>query len=283
MIKSRIGHRLPGVTATCAALLLALAACGGDSTAPSTLDSNAALQSLTLGLNGLSDVGTASGALADPTFGGIAPLLSQINVTIDGKSQSMFALGLRESFPPGTCSEDLFIDPSFPAQPGVCTPLPLALALVAWQSHAANAPPDKMFIILADVGTSNFDFLSSVDMSPALALYVDGQNDVWLSDAGSLTSAVTATAQACSLPLPPYAKMGSCSVAGFDEQGAIAFESFTGAAPITSRVNLTIPRQTLNGLWEAITETQPITVSGPPPAFQQMQLLLPRVGFNRSR
>jgi hypothetical protein len=283
MMISRIGHRLPGVTATCAGLLLALAACGGDSTAPSSLDSNAALQSLTLGLNGLSDVGSPSGALADPTFGGIAPLLSQVHVTIDGKSQSMFALGLRESFPPGTCEEDLFIDPSFPPQPGVCTPLPLALAVVAWQSHAANAPPDKLFIILADVGTSNFDFLSSVDMSPALALYVDGQSDVWISDAGSLTSAVTATGQACSLPLPPYAKKGSCSVAGFDEQGEIAFEPFTSSAPITSRVNLTIPRQTFNGLWEAITETQPITVSDPPPAFQRMQLLLPRVKLDRSR
>jgi hypothetical protein len=283
MIKPRIGHRLPGVTATCAALLLALAACGGDSTAPNALDSNGALQSLSLGLNGLSSLGSPSGALADPTFGGIAPVLSQINVTVDGKSQSMFALGLRESFPPGTCEEDLFIDPSLPPQPGVCTPLPLALAIVAWQSHAANAPPDKLFLILTDVGTSEFDFLSSVDVSPALALYVDGQNDVWLSDAGSLISVVTATGQACSLPLPPYAKMGSCSVAGFDEQGEIAFEPFTGAAPITSRVNLTIPRQTLNGLWESITETQPITVSVPPVAFEKMRLLLPSVGLKRSR
>ena len=42
----------------CAGLLLSLTACGSDSTGPSTLDSNAALQSLALGIAG--DAGTSN-------------------------------------------------------------------------------------------------------------------------------------------------------------------------------------------------------------------------------
>ena len=41
---------------------------------------------------------------------------------LDGAAQGMYAIGLRESFPAGTCEETLFIDPLFPPEPGVCTP-----------------------------------------------------------------------------------------------------------------------------------------------------------------
>jgi hypothetical protein len=50
-------------------------------------------------------------------FGGIGPLLGQVNVTIDGTSQAMFALGPRETFPLGRCEETLFT-PLVPPTPG---------------------------------------------------------------------------------------------------------------------------------------------------------------------
>jgi hypothetical protein len=236
--------------------------CGGDSsTGPSSLDSGAALQSLAIGMQGV--------LLASPTtphpnasFGGIAPLLDQDTVTIDGASQSMFALGLRETFPAGTCEETLFIDSVLPPQPGVCTPPALGLVVILWQAHSATQRPDRMIFVVADAGTSNFD-LASAPMSAtlALALYAEGDNNLWSSLSGTLTSQVAATNQTCNLPLPPYAKSGACNIATFDEQGSIVFEPLSQNVPSTNRVNVMIPRHTLHGLWVAISEVQPAPVT----------------------
>jgi hypothetical protein len=245
-------------------LLIVVSACG-DSTgpSPSRLDSNAALQSLALGMGAVSGFESPTAPQIRPSFAGIAPLLDQMEVTIDGKSQTMFALGLRQSFPAGTCEENIFIIPTFPPPPGVCTPPQFGLTLILWQSHSASAPPDRLIFIAADAGTSNFDFFNALprpaDVFPALALYMEGEENFWVSLSGTLTSQVAATNQSCELPLPPYAKAGSCSVATFDEQGAIVFEGFSETVPSTKRLNLTIPRRTIHGLWLVITETQPVT------------------------
>jgi hypothetical protein len=266
-----------------------IAACG-DSSGPSSLDANAALQSLALGLQDGGSVAVI-GSLTTPDiaaeFGGIAPLLTQTTVTIDGKSQTMFAMGFRESFPEGTCEESLFVDLAFPPDPGVCTPVSLSNALVFWQSHSSNEPPDRMLFIVADPGTVSFDFATtSPDVAfPAFALYVEGQQDVWASLSGTLTSSVTSMNQPCSVTQPPYAKTWTCSFASFDEQGQMVFEPFDFDQTSTARMTIAIPRQTLHGIWLAITETQPAPLS---PLASRFRLLAPQLsritpGFSRVR
>jgi hypothetical protein len=238
-----------------------LAGCGSDSTGPGSIDRNGALQSLALGLQTMGGVPTPSAPDFGTSFGGIAPLLGEVDVTVDGSPQRMFGFGLRETFPAGTCEETLFVDPSFPPPQGVCTPPPLGVVLILWQSHAANAPPDKLLFIVAEPGTSDFSFASTngVVVLPAFALYMQDQDNVWSSLSGSLTSTVTGINEPCSLPLPPYAKKGDCSFAAFDEQGQIVFEPFTFDQPNTRRLTIALPRQTLHGLWLAISEVQPVT------------------------
>jgi len=246
---------LPGVTTGCAALLLSLAACGSDSTGPSTnLDAAAALQSLSLVT---STDGTGSGISAPALLASFAPQLDQMNVTINGKSQTMFALALRETYPDGTCEEALVVDPLNPDPPGQCTPPPVNFRLALWQSHSADTPPDRLAVAVAEIGPVNFEDLTSGTGAPGgFALYAEGQDNVWVSVSGTLTSNVSATSQSCVVPLPPYAKSGSCSVATFDEQATITFEPVTGSTMVT----LEIPRQTIRGIWQAITETQTVTL-----------------------
>jgi hypothetical protein len=236
-----------------------MAACGSDSTGPGSVDATAALQSLALGLQTVGGVQDPTAPDLSTSLAAVAPLLSQVSVTIDGASQNMFAFGLRETFPAGTCEETLFVDPLFPPEPGVCTPPPLGLSLILWQSHAANEPPDRMILIVADAGTSNFDFSSSsLEVLPAFAIYIQGQDNIWGSLSGTLTSQIAGGAQTCNIPLPPYAKGGACSIATFDEQGSIVFEPFTLDAPTTQRLTIAIPHQTLHGLWLAISEVQSV-------------------------
>jgi hypothetical protein len=262
-----------GVTAACAGLLVFISGCGSDSTGPSRLEPSAALQSLALGMRSLLVAPSPIPGTMDESFGGIAPLLDQIDVTIDGKSQTMFAIGTRETFPEGTCLEDVFIFPSMPPLDGVCTPPDLGLGLILWQSHSAFAPPDRMILVVGDIGTIDFNSLAILEYTAdgtaaatsGVAIYLEGEDKFWISQSGTLTSQVAATSQSCGLTLPPYAKSASCSIATFNEQGAITFEGFTETGPSTERLTVTIPRQTLHGLWLAITETQPITV----PEFQR--------------
>jgi len=250
-------HKAPAILA-CATFLLA--ACGSDSTGPAALDASGALQSLALGLNQLGGVETPTTTEASAAFTAIAPLLDQVNVTIDGSSQGMYAIGLRESFPPGTCEETLFIDPLYPPEPGVCTPPVLGLAVLLWQTHSATQVPDKLILLSGDAGTSDFDL--STATAPAIAIYVEGQDKVWVSESGTLTSTVTASNQTCNtVPLPPYAKSGTCSFATFTEQGSIVMADFAMASS-NKTLTLGIPSITMDGLWLAITEVQPVPATG---------------------
>jgi hypothetical protein len=254
------------------ALLLSLSACSDSSgPGPSKLDPNAALQSLALGMGALVTVETPGvGPTVVTSLDEIAPLLDQVNVGIDGSSETMFALGMRETFPAGTCAENIFVDPAFPPPPGQCTSPQLGLGVLLWQSHSASAPPDRMIFLLADAGTINFDFASNFyDIGPnppplpGIGIYMENFEDIWLSMSGTLTSQIAATSQSCGLPLPPYAKSGSCSIATFDEQGTITFAEFSETGTGARYRVITIPRQTIRGLWQSITETQPIDLSLP--------------------
>jgi hypothetical protein len=252
---------LSRVTAACAGLVMFMSGCG-DSTAPGRLDAISALRSLELGM-GVVAGDLPIGAPENGFFSAIGPFLNQVDVTIGGKSQTMFALGLRESFPPGTCLESIFIFPSIPPDNAVCTPMGPEIAVILWQSHSAFAPPDRLILITGDAGTSNFGFVTSpptqADEIPVFAFYMEGQDNLWVAQSGTLTSQVTATGESCGVPLPPYAKAGSCSLASFDEQAAITFESLD-ESPDTPLLDVTIPRQTFHGLWQVITETQQVTV-----------------------
>jgi hypothetical protein len=260
-----IGSRARSYSALVVFATAILSACGSDSTGPGSIDSNAALQSLSLVLEGVGGISSPTAPEVNASFGGIAPLLDQVTVTIDGASQTMFGLGLRQTFPDGTCEETLFVNSAFPPEPGVCTPPPTGLVVILWQAHSASLPPDRMILIVADTGTRNFDFgLASPDQLLEVmlfALYVEGEDNIWGSQSGTLTSRVAATSQSCDLPLPPYAKSGACNIATFDEQGSIVFEPFLNDATSTRHPNLTIPQQTLHGLWLAISEVQPVPFS----------------------
>jgi hypothetical protein len=255
-------QRISGVLAC--ATLISLAGCGKDSTGPSNLDSASALQSLRLGLGSISDIEGPSGATAVASLGAIAPLLDQVTVDIDGTSRTMFGLVLRESYPAGTCDENVFVDPSFPPPPGVCTPVSLGTALILWQSHAASAPPDRMIFIVGDEGTTNFDFTSTASF-PGIAIYIEGPNFL-LSSTGTLTSHTVSSGSTCTVPLPPYAKSATCTLATFSEQGSITLESDPGTSGSAHRT-LTLAPQSLHGLWLAITEVQPVSLPTALPLF----------------
>jgi hypothetical protein len=122
-----------------------------------------------------------------------------------------------------------------------------------------------MIVIVADAGTSDFNVFDNLydgTAIPAFAMYMQGENSFWMSLSGSLTSQIAATTQSCGLPLPPYAKAGTCSVANFDEQGSITFEEvsesaiISSAGPIGKQLSVSIPQQALHGLWLDVTETQ---------------------------
>lgn len=248
------------IAAGLAFAFLAVSACSSDSTGPSNLDATSALKSLAIGLERMGTAGSTATLTMNPSFGGIAPFLNQVTVNIDGSSQTMFGFALRETFPDGTCWESIFTN-VVPADPTVCTPPPLGVGLMLWQSHSASEPPDRIAIIAADAGTSNFSFDPASPSFPGIAIYVEGQNNFWASESGTLTSTVSATSQSCDIPLPPYAKSGHCNIATFDEQGSIVLTSFdmTNAASLTGPTRtLTIPNQSLHGLWMAVTEIQPI-------------------------
>ncbi len=236
---------------------LFVSACGSDSTGPTSLDANAALQSLALGLSQAGGIGATTNE-ANATFSAIAPVLDQVNITIDGASQGMYALGLHESYPAGTCEENLFVLTIAPPQPGVCTPPSLTVAVILWQTHSATQPPDRMILLVGDPGTSNFDFTLAGNDFPAAAIYFEGQNKVWASESGTLTSQVTSSNQTCSVTPPPYAKSATCSIATFAESGSVVLSAFAVSGPTTETVTIGIPSITLRGIWLAVTEIQPV-------------------------
>jgi hypothetical protein len=263
-----------------------MSGCGSDSTGPGHVDSSTALQSLALGLQSMGGTGSPT-TPTDPNalFGGIG-VLDQVNVTIDGAAQTMFALGLRETFPTGTCLENLFT-PLVPPTPGQCTPPALGTAVILWQAHSATLVPDRMIFIATDAGTVNFGLASTpLNGVPAFAIYLEGGNNLWSSPSGSITSLITATSQTCNFPLPPYAKSATCSVATFDEQASIVLEPFSLALPGTQQLTIGIPRQTLHGLWLAISEVQPVPLTGANrlvPGFLGTRLMRLAQGFTPAR
>ncbi len=247
-----------------------------------------ALQSLALGLSQAGGIGSPTTTEADATFSAIAPVLDKVNVTIDGTSQGMYALGLHETFPPGTCDEALFLVPISPPEPGVCTPPPLIVAIILWQTHSAMQPPDRMILLVGEPGTSNFDFTVAGNDFPAAAIYYDGPNKIWESESGTLTSQVTATSQTCSIVLPPYAKSANCNIATFGESGSVVLTQFEQSTTIPGphpTVTIGIPSITLHGIWLAITEIQPVPLvanATPSRLLPQVATLL-RVALGRSR
>jgi len=99
---------------------------------------------------------------------------------------------------------------------GIQRTLKLTSVVVTHDMGTAFSVSDRLAMIAGNVGTINFEDLTTIpDAVPAFAIYTDGQNDVWVSVSGTLTSNVSATSQSCAVPLPPYARSGSCkSIAG---------------------------------------------------------------------
>jgi len=265
------------ISAAVVAVSMLSAACG-DSSGPGSVDANGALQSLALALQDAVVFGSITSPEVGGSFAGISPLLTQTTITVDGQSQSVYALGVRESFPDGTCEEDLFADPDFPPDPGICTPPMQTTALFFWQSHSATELPDRLLLVVADPGTTSFAFDGTVELDPAgFAFYTEGENSPWTSLSGTLTTAITSLNQQCNVQLPPYAKTGTCSFAAFDEQGQIVLEPFTLDEPTTTvHKTIVIPPQTLHGLWLDITAVQPVSLSPPITVFGQ-RILPPRM------
>ncbi|HEX2693407.1 MAG TPA: hypothetical protein VHL12_05035 [Gemmatimonadaceae bacterium] len=195
----------------------------------------------------------------------IEPLLDQVNVSINGTSRTMYGFATRLTFPEGTCIENIFVDPNFPPPPGECTPANFGATLFLWESHAANQVPDRMLLVSVDEGTTDFSLETTDPFSvfSAVAAYVETPDNFYFSNAGTVTTHITSTGQGCSVPLPPFAKSATCNIATFDEQGSIAFELLTGADVGSGApdVTIAIPHQTLHGLWEQITETQPVSIT----------------------
>jgi len=248
--------------------VVSMAACS-DSTGPTSLDSSSALQSLSIGLTQFGDAGSPTAAETKATFDAIAPLLDKVSVTFDGVPQEMYALALRETVPPGTCEEAVFIDPQFPPPPGQCTPLQLGVATLLWQTRSASRAPDKLIMIAADVGTNDFD-LSTITLDvnsnsapaqpfPAFAIYIAGQDKLFAAESGTITTNVTSTGTSCDIPLPPYATSATCSVATFAESGQIVMAEFGIDGPTNKTLSLGIPSITMDGLWIDITAVQPVS------------------------
>jgi hypothetical protein len=237
------------VPAACAGLLLSVAGCFPDSIgSPGPFDETGALQSLVLGIGptGISNIFGPSVT----SLGSLAVHLDQITVTINGVPQTMFALGVQEAYPAGTCVETLIITTN---PPGTCTLLPYTVAVILWQSHAASLPPDRLAFMIGTPGTIDFTDPGTGATFP-LAIYFELGNNIWDSQSGPLTSNVSATTEACVVPIPRYAITGSCSFATFDEEGTLQFVPEAGTTPVT----LVIPRQTFHGMLQTITEVQPV-------------------------
>ncbi|HWL39225.1 MAG TPA: hypothetical protein VNO75_03225 [Gemmatimonadaceae bacterium] len=241
---------------------LALAACS-DSTGSGTVTSEDAFRSLSRGLNTTGLLGIPASSLGDGTE------LGQVDVTIDGAPQRMYALGLRVTYPAGTCFESIFMFPPSPGFPAPsCSPPPLGLVLVMWQTRSGSRPPDRTIVISADVGTADFDFLNFDGegvFAPTLGIYAKGDEEIWAAISGTLTSQVTATSQTCQATPPPFAKSATCHVATFDESGRIVFQEldldfFAGGTSTPRTVEVVIPRQNIVGILQAVTEIRPITL-----------------------
>jgi len=253
--------------------VLAVIACGGDSTnptAPPGISNQAALQSLATGLAavGASSTSPEEGltlAMLPPVSSVAGLSLSQVSISMDGTPVQVFALARRVIYPNGTCLEQLLGVSNF-GNPGSCTGLPGALSLILWQTSSGSQAPDRVAVLLVDAGTSSFANPSSFDDSfvgggafPPVGFYLERSGAVWLTSGGSITSTVTATGQACTMPLPVFAKSATCGLGSFLETGSVTFSPLDlGGVTATGTHSVVISSQTLNGIIQTVAETIPL-------------------------
>lgn len=232
--------------------ILGASACS-DSTGPIDLDPASALQSLALGLPDAGGYGDAlvGSLLIRESLGGLSPFVGRAAVTVDGAWQPMYALAMHIDFAPGTCRQTIF--PMGPHDTG-CTQPYLGVGIALWQSRSANAPPDRLIVLLTDVGGSDFGLFPDLGGHSGYALYA-GDNLRGLYESGTATTSVTQATAPCGTPLPTFAKTGACNTATFDVDGTITFAMDTDNCCVTQTV--TIPRQSIPGLWMAISEVKP--------------------------
>lgn len=251
---------------------LGVVACA-DSTGPGNVGDDDAMRSLTRGLS--SAGGTLPFALSPSALGTAARGIDRIDVRIDGVPHTMFALGLRVTYPVGTCMETLVVySPPIVRFGPECTPPPLGLLLVLWETSSGSRPPERMILISGDVGSSTFSNMATFSLEtpdysffPAFAIQINDREEFWTSIGGVLESRVTATSERCNVPPPAFAKTSTCNVASFTESGQITFERFDfnpftpGPPPPSHTMELVIPSQSVRGILQAVTEVKPITIS----------------------
>lgn len=240
----------------------------GDSTTgtrtPPVVSGQDALASLQSSLSGAGAVLGAS-TLGTASIGAITPSdVGQATVTIDGAAVQAFTLALQTTFPAGTCLEQLasVIPPSttFGALPpkSICTPPPSGVAFIIWQTSAASAPPDRIAIVYANLGTVTFaDFGAfGTDTSsalPAFAIYMERSGAISFSSAGTFTSSVRSVGQACSPPLPAFATSATCSRATFGAAGHVSFVAESSLGSGVSNHSLDIAATDVPGIIENFT------------------------------
>lgn len=225
--------------------LIALAACGGDNgTSPrpvSPLTTGDALASLTNGMGGVSgSVLPAGSTLASGVLSTLpAAAVGQATVQLDGVPTTMFALGMRTTYPAGTCLEQLVGAPGISLGTS-CTAPPGGLVLVLWQTESASVAPDRIILIMADLGSVNFADLSSATASapgasfPPIAVYLERSGALWFANAGSVSSAATPTARTCTTPRVGFIATATCSFAAFASTGHISFAPLPFTGSVTS-------------------------------------------------
>lgn len=266
---------------------VSLAGCNA-STSSSSLDSNSALQSLALGLTqlplGYED--SPSPAEIKASFAAIAPLLDRVSVTVDGVSQEMYAFSTRATFPAGTCAEAVFTGPQAPRLPGACTPLNPGIQTFLWQTRSAAKAPEKLIMIISDIGTNGFDHSTVTMTFPSdgkpnvqqpffqmFAVYA-AAGKLFGAKSGSITSSMTPSGSNCEVPLDPFAKSETCHFAKFTVSGAIEMGESMEQGPAASTVSLGIPPIAVDGLLIDVTAMQPIKPStnrAPTGAVEKLQ------------
>jgi hypothetical protein len=240
------------------------------STGPTSLDSNSALLSLAIGLTQSPEADGSSPAETKASFDAIAPRLAKVSVTVDGVPQKMYAFSVRETFPPGTCAEAVFVDPAFQRLPGVCSPLVTGISTFLWQTRSASKAPDKWIRIITDIGTDEFDHSTATftipssgrpktqePFFPAFASY-SAADKLFGAQSGSITTSMTPSGSTCTVPAIPYAKVSSCRFATFALSGTIVMRD---QAKTGKTLSLGIPSTAIEGMWIDNTSLQPITPS----------------------
>lgn len=223
-----------------------------DATGPTALDSKSAVASLSLGVPSVSYGSALYQSLLIPeSLGGIAPFVNKVWVQVDGASQEMYALALHEQFPAGACLETIF---AHSPHDTACILPYLGVAVVLWQSRSVNAPPDRVMVLMTDVGTSDFGSYPDNTTHSQFALYATSESREWAYFSGAVTSSIAQSTASCNVPLPAFVKSGNCNVATFTEEGSITFTRMD--VPAGTLQTVTIPRLSIDGLSMSISEVQ---------------------------